>query len=49
MSLQFIQLVEYHYYGFSDLILLQGTTKEIANIQALEYYKEKFDDFKEHN
>ena len=37
------------FYGLSDLILLKGTIKEFAYPQALEYYIEKFDDFKEHN
>ena len=37
------------FYGLSDLILLKGTMKEFAYAQALEYYKEKFDGFKEQN
>ena len=37
------------FYELSDLILLKGIIKEFAYAQALEYYKEKFDEFKEQN
>ena len=37
------------FYVLSDLILLKGTMKEFSYAQALEYYKENFDYFKEHN
>ena len=37
------------FYGLSDLILLKGTMKEFSYAQALEYYKENFDAFKEQN
>ena len=37
------------YYGLSDLILLNGTMTDFSYAQALEFYKEKYEDFKKHN
>ena len=37
------------FYGLSDLILLKGTMTEFSYAQALEYYKEKYDEFKKEN
>ena len=37
------------YYGLSDLILLKGTMQELSNAQALEYYKDNFENFKKLN
>ena len=37
------------FYGLSDLILLNGTMTDFSYAQALEFYKEKYEDFKEHN
>ena len=34
------------YYGLSDLILLKGTMQEFSYAQALEYYKDNFENFK---
>ena len=33
----------------SDLILLNGTMTDFSYAQALEFYKEKYEDFKKHN
>ena len=37
------------YYGLSDLILLKGTMQEFSYAQALEYYKDNFENFKKLN
>ena len=37
------------YYGLSDLILLNGTMTDFAYSQALEFYKENYEDFKRQN
>ena len=37
------------YYGLSDLILLNGTITDFAYSQALEFYKENYEDFKRQN
>ena len=37
------------FYGLSDLILLNGTMTDFSYAQALEFYKEKYEDFKKHN
>ena len=37
------------YYGLSDLILLKGTMKEFSYSQALEYYKESYENFQKQN
>ena len=37
------------YYGLSDLILLKGTMQEFSYSQALEYYKDNFENFKKQN
>ena len=37
------------YYGQSDLILLVGTMTDFAYVQALEFYKENYENFKKQN
>ena len=37
------------YYGLSDLLLLKGTMQEFSYSQALEYYKDNFENFKKQN
>ena len=37
------------YYGLSDLILLKGTMQEFSYAQALEYYKDNYENFKNIN
>ena len=37
------------FYGLSDLILLKGTMQEFSYAQALEYYKDNFENFKKFN
>ena len=37
------------YYGLSDLILLNGTMTDFSYAQALEFYKENYEDFKRQN
>ena len=37
------------FYGLSDLILLKGTMTEFSYSQALEYYKENYDEFTKDN
>ena len=37
------------YYGLSDLLLLKGTMQEFSYSQALEYYKDNFENFKKLN
>lgn len=37
------------FYGLSDLILLKGTMTEFSYAQALEYYKENYNGFKQEN
>ena len=37
------------FYGLSDLILLKGTMQEFSYSQALEYYKDNFENFKKLN
>ena len=37
------------FYGLSDLILLKGTMMEFSYSQALEYYKENYNEFKKDN
>ena len=37
------------YYGLSDLILLNGTMRDFAYAQALEFYKENYENFKKLN
>ena len=37
------------FYGLSDLILLNGTMTDFAYAQTLEFYKEKYEDFKKQN
>ena len=37
------------FYGLSDLILLKGTMQEFSYAQALEYYKDNYDNFKKIN
>ena len=37
------------FYGLSDLILLNGTMKDFAYAQTLEFYKENYENFKKQN
>ena len=37
------------YYGLSDLILLNGTMSDFSYAQALEFYKENYENFKKQN
>ena len=37
------------YYGLSDLILLKGTMQEFSYSQALEYYKDNYENFQKQN
>ena len=37
------------YYGLSDLLLLKGTMQEFSYSQALQYYKDNFENFKKQN
>ena len=37
------------YYGLSDLILLNGTMRDFAYAQTLEFYKENYENFKKKN
>ena len=37
------------YYGLSDLILLNETMRDFAYAQALEFYKENYENFKKQN
>ena len=37
------------FYGLSDLILLNGTMTDFSYAQALEYYKENYEEFKKNN
>ena len=34
------------FYGLSDLILLEGTMRDFSYSQALEFYKENYEEFK---
>ena len=37
------------FYGLSDLILLEGTMRDFSYAQALEFYKENYEEFKKKN
>ena len=37
------------FYGLSDLILLEGTMRDFSYAQALEFYKENYEEFKKNN
>ena len=37
------------FYGLSDLILLEGTMRDFSYVQALKFYKENYEEFKQHS